>query len=262
MSEVSDSIDAIRNTIMQLHSLMPDSILFGSLLLYIITHNMSYGIFAFFIMELILSHKIIGWLFKEVVGSDNQKTLNCRVGYHHARLKYKRIFSHNSYPSYGIFSITAIGTYLGFATKSFGDTLSQMGTNWEWRSYIAYLFIALVILLLVVARIATCETTSEIGIAFVLAIVTGSVFFLINKAIFGIEAMNFLGLPYLVNKDSDKDAVYICAPSGAAGAAGAAGTAGVGGAGGSSVLNKIAGGIHVNDENESDLEEINNIFHS
>ena len=209
--------EAFTASISQLHSLMPDSILFGSILLYFLTHNLSFGIFALFIMELIGSHKLISWFFRGVSGPSNaQKSMTeqCLIGYKTVRMNIKRMFTHDHYPSYGVFSITAIATYLGLATKEFTATLSQMGSNWEWRGYIAYLFIALTVLLIIVARlISGCDTGSDVIVAVVCAIITGVIFFLLNKSLFGIESMNFLGLPYLLNKDDNGDAIYICAPS-------------------------------------------------
>jgi hypothetical protein len=206
----SSIIGAIVSSIKQLHSQMPDSILFGSIFLYLITHNMAFGVFGVFIIELILSHKLIGWILTQISGPSASPSEACRVGFRHLRMKIDRLNLHNPYPSYGIFSITAIGTYLGLATTEFKSTLSQMGTNWEWRAYIAYIFIALTILLLVIVRSAGCEPLGEIGTAFVFALIIGLLFFTINKALFGIESMNFLGLPFMVNKDDSGDAIYVC----------------------------------------------------
>jgi hypothetical protein len=36
----------------------------------------------------------------------------------------------------------------------------------------------------------------------------------INKKLFGKESMNFLGLPYIVSKESKGDPIYICAKDG------------------------------------------------
>ena len=209
---VSSIIGAITSSIAQLHTQMPDSILFGTIFLYLITHNLAFGVFGVFIMEVILSHKLLGWVLTQISGPPLASATSeaCRVGFRHLRLKIERLNLHNPYPSYGIFSITAMGTYLALATSAFSSTLSQMGTNWEWRAYIAYIFIVLTILLLIIVRSVACESLNEIGIAFVIALIVGLLFFTINRAIFGMESMNFLGLPFLVNKDDSGDALYIC----------------------------------------------------
>jgi hypothetical protein len=46
----------VGSVITELHMLMPDSILFGSLLLFLLTQNQAFGIFGVFIFETVLSH--------------------------------------------------------------------------------------------------------------------------------------------------------------------------------------------------------------
>jgi prolipoprotein diacylglyceryltransferase len=121
------------------------------------------------------------------------------------------MFSHESYPSYGVFSITSIATYLGLATKEFTPTLNAMGPEWTSRSTVAYVFIGLVLAAFIGARLWSCDGLGEILAAFTMAIISGAIFFFINKAVFGEEAMNFLGLPYMVSKESQGSPIYVCA---------------------------------------------------
>lgn len=68
-------------SITEIHMLMPDSILFGSLLMYFLTLNKSFGIFAVFIFETVLSHKLIGWVSSQAVGpSRSSGKIECRSG--------------------------------------------------------------------------------------------------------------------------------------------------------------------------------------
>jgi hypothetical protein len=198
-------------TITEIHMLMPDSILFGSLLMYFLTQNQAFGIFAIFIFETVLSHKMISWVSSQAVGSSRPVNLECRPGYKTPQFKAERMFSHDTYPSYGVYSLTAIATYLGLATKEFANTMDAMGPEWSSRSKVAYTFIALVLIAFIAARAWSCDTMGEIGAAFVLALVSGTIFFYVNKAIFGEEAMNFLGLPYMVSKESQGSPIYVCA---------------------------------------------------
>ena len=50
----------------------------------------------------------------------------------------------------------------------------------------------------------------EIGIALGLAIVIGILLFVLNKSLFGREAMNFLGLPDTVSLIEKQDPIYVC----------------------------------------------------
>jgi amino acid permease len=117
---------------------------------------------------------------------------------------------HDSYPSYGVYSISAIGTYLALATSEFSSTTAAMGPEWASRSKVAYTFIALVIIAFLAARWRSCDSIGEIMAAVSMAFIVGAIFFYVNKSLFGEEAMNFLGLPYLVSKDSQGAPIYIC----------------------------------------------------
>jgi hypothetical protein len=198
------------STIGEINALMPDSILFGSLLLYALTQNIAFGAFAVFIFETVLSHRLISWVSSQTVGPSRSVDLSCRAGFKTPQFATHRIFSHDPYPSYSIFSISAISTYLLLATKEFSNTLDAMGPEWASRSKVAYVFIALVLLACIIVRLIKCDSLSEVLFAFTTAIIIGAIFFYVNKSLFGEEAMNFLGLPYMVSKESQGSPIYVC----------------------------------------------------
>ena len=49
--------------------------------------------------------------------------------------------------------------------------------------------------------------------ASVLGLIVGMFFFKVNLSLFGIESINFLGLPYIVNKNEVGAPIYVCAPT-------------------------------------------------
>lgn len=205
----------ITNTVVQLHSLMPDSLLFGSLLLYFLTHNLSFGVFAVFIFEVVMSHRFIGWMVSQSVAPSPRlrDDVVCRAGFKTPQFDAKRIFLHDPYPSYGVFSISAIATYLGLATNEFAETRKAMGSQWASRGTVAYVFIALLVLAFIIVRVyvSDCgDTMGEVMVAALAAMIVGYVFFTLNKSLFGTEAMNFLGLPYLKEKAEKGSAIYVC----------------------------------------------------
>jgi len=195
--------------------LLPDSILFGSLLLYFLTQNLAYGVFGVFIIETVLSHRFFSWISSQSVGpsrSPLQPGTICRSGYKTPQFRPERMFLHDNYPSYGLYSITSIGTYLWLATKEFATTMDTMGPEWQSRAFVAYSLIGTVILLFALVRWNKgCESLGEMVIAVILAILTGTVFYIVNSRLFGTEAMNFLGLPSLVTKESQGSPIYVCA---------------------------------------------------
>lgn len=193
---------------------MPDSILFGTLLLYVMTQNLSYGIFSLFIFETILSHRLLSWIMTQIFGPPSRSAepnMKCRAGFKTPQLDVQRIFMHNQYPSYAMYSITSIGTYLGLSTYEFSNTFEAMGSEWKGRSKTAYFFIVAVILTFILVRLYSCEESmSELSIAFIFAILLGFAFFKLNIVMFGEEAVNFLGLPYLSEKAKDGTPIYVC----------------------------------------------------
>lgn len=210
---ISEIPQHVLRAVIEIHSLIPDSILFGSLLLYFLTHHLAIGIFAVFLMEVVASHRLISWLFSQAVGTTSSGSLQCRAGFKTPQYHYQRIFAHEAYPSYSIFSVTAIATYLGLSTSAFRETMEEMGKEWSTRTTLAYSFIGLFLGAFLLARVSLCESASELFVAMILAIIVGAIFFFVNKAIFGIEGVNFLGLPYLVRKDETGSPIYVCSPS-------------------------------------------------
>jgi len=205
--------NGIKSTTIQLGSTIPHSVLFGSIIMYMITMSISYGVFAIFILELILSHRFISWFITEIYGPASSKgtNLNCYAGFKTAQEQVSRILSGHEYPSYSFFSITAIATYLGLSTFTYSDTLKKMGTEWDSRPAVAYGFIICVLIAFLLVRLATeCDRVTELIIAFIVAVICGAIFFKANIALFGDEAVNFLGLPYMVSKNSNGDTVYVC----------------------------------------------------
>jgi hypothetical protein len=199
--------------VIEMYSLIPDSILFGSIVLYALTQNLSYGVFSIFIVEVILSHKLLSWVMTQTFGPQPRSTndIRCRAGFKTPELDVRRIFMHDQYPSYAIFSMTSIATYLGLSTLEFSDTFEAMGPEWKGRSMTAYIFIGAVLLTFILARVLGCsEDKSEMAIAFVFALLAGFVFFKLNMMFFDKEAINFLGLPYLSEKVANGTPIYVC----------------------------------------------------
>jgi hypothetical protein len=86
-----------------------------------------------------------------------------------------------------------------------------MGPEWQSRLIVGYVFSALLVFLIVTLRwFSSCDTANEIIIALVIGTVVGSLFYFVNNALFGQEAMNFLGLPYLVDKYKQGSPIYVC----------------------------------------------------
>ena len=204
------------DSLVEIYRLIPDSILFGSILLYFLTQNIAFGIFGIFIFETVLSHRLITSMFAQTVGSRSvtKENISCYSGFRTPQIDVSRILNHDQYPSYGVFSLTSIATYLLLATNEFSDTLQAMGPEWSSRKAVAYGLVTFVLLSFILTRtFVGCDTTGDVMMAIACAVVVGVIFYYINRQIFGIDAMNFLGLPYLVSKESQGSPIYVCGPT-------------------------------------------------
>jgi hypothetical protein len=197
----------------ELQRLLPDSLLFGTLTMFILTGNSTWGVLLTFLVELILSHGVLGAAFQAFQGPQKlQGSLACRTGFRHPRFDFTRFFIRDRYPSAGVFSISAIAAYFAMTIHYFSDTLKAMGSDWAARTTVAYLFTALFVVALIGLRLLyACESGTEIAIAIGAGILAAILFFSVNFALFGPEGINILGLPLLVDKSREGSTIYICA---------------------------------------------------
>ena len=197
----------------EIHRMMPDSLLFGSFLLYILTQHVPFGVFALFVLELILSHKLVGWVMAQSVGSTpvQEPSAACRMGYKIGRMDFRRLFSHASYPSFAMFSTMGVVAYLSRSMLTFSETLDAMGPVWASRKTVAMIFAICLVLAVVGGRIYSgCESPGEIVLGGALGVGAGILLYSLHLSLFGEQGMNFLGLPYLVTKESQGTPIYVC----------------------------------------------------
>lgn len=213
-------ITPIIQVITELQRLFPDSVLFGSLFLYILTQNNVYGIFSLFMFETTIIHKIIATIFERVNGTMPSSAAAsgpasaCHPGFRGARKEVERMLRQNSYPSLSIFSLMSAAVYLFSSSVTFNDTLESMGQEWHMRFLFSLsFFIIIPIVMIIIRKLAGCESFGEILIAGCLGAFVGLILFFIHKALFGLEGINFLGLPYMVDKSDKGSDIYVCAPT-------------------------------------------------
>jgi hypothetical protein len=204
--------------------LMPDSLLFGTLVLYFLTQNLSYGILCVFIFETVIGHRIISWLFSQSIGDsrptsiqDAKEKIKCRSGFLTPESNTSRIFQHGTYPSYGLFSISSLSSYFLLGMNDYAPTFDSMdtaGSNkyaWSTRVRVSAYSIGILLFVLICSRLyKECDTLGGVLVAVVLGLLFGWFGYIINSKIFGLESMNFLGLPYMKSRKEDGNPIYVC----------------------------------------------------
>lgn len=202
-------------TVVEIHSLLPDSILFGSIMLYFLTQHSPYGVFAIFMLESTLIHRLISWVAKNETGpsrikDDPLKEVSCRAGFKTASYTPSRTFQNDPYPSYGVFSLASIIGYLGSIMVKYQPTLAEMNDSWTSRPLFAFICMTLVLIAFVLVRLYYCDSIGEVIVAAALGLGIGIAIYFQNKELFGMESLNFLGLPYMTSKDSAGKTIYVC----------------------------------------------------
>lgn len=203
---------SIAPVIFEIQRLLPDSVLFGALTMYLLTGNSTWGVLSTFLVELILSHGLLAAGFQAYQGPQKLLgPLGCRPGFRHPRYDFTRFFIRDRYPSVSTFSIGAIATYFALTINYFSETLKAMGPEWSARVTVAYIFIALFLAAICVTRLLYgCESQSELIIALFCGVILAGFFFTVNFYLFGAEGINILGLPLLVDKTREGNPIYIC----------------------------------------------------
>ncbi len=195
--------------------IFPDSIQFGSLLLYLLTQNYTFGILTLFTFEVGLLHKLVSFVIKGANGPQAVSTEpRCRPGFRGARVEFERTYMNNTYPSVQMFFLGALAVYLTMANYLYKETLDTMGPIWSGRLVFGTVFLVLMALFMIVYQVFRgCDTLMGVFVALLFGSIGGAMFYFINYQVFGAEAMNFLGLPYIVNKADQGAPIYVCAPS-------------------------------------------------
>jgi hypothetical protein len=210
--------------------LFPDAILFGSLILYIITQNVSFGVLSVFFLETSLLHQLIAFVCEKTFGASqlmnqakkaegvdkNKKGeifRKCSPGFRSPRLEFERIFMADKYPSISVFFWGAFVAYMSGSNYSFSEILAKMGQEWWPRLPFAVFGIIILTLLFLLGRFYGCgDSPTEIMLALFTGLICGILLYIVNLNVFGLEAMNFNGLPILVNKTDQGSSIYVCAP--------------------------------------------------
>ena len=198
----------------ELTHLFPDSILFGSFLLYVITQNLSYGVFSLFLFETSVLHRVAGFVVQQTMGDTSTSGTSCgTAGFGAPRLAMDRVRAIR--PQQGLspfaFFIGAILTYLCASIGQFKESLDVMGPDWSGRFYFVVIMAPVITLtMLIMFWLSKCFTLQGGLLAVGAGCLAGGALYILNNALFGAEGMNFLGLPYLVNKADAGDPIYIC----------------------------------------------------
>lgn len=200
----------------EISRMFPDSMMFGSILMYIITNNISFGVFVIFLLEVLLGSKIIHKVYEGIYGKipiPTKNDLECLSGYRTQRIAVERVLTYPTYPSLPILAFSAVTAYIISSMLAFKETMNTMSKEWSVRNTVSLNLSVIVLVVFILYRYLGCAVSkAEVFIGLLFGLVIGVVGYFINKSLFGVEAVNLLGLPLLVNREAQGRSVYACAP--------------------------------------------------
>ena len=200
----------------ELCRLFPDSVTFGSFLLFFLTQNQSYGVFSLFLFETSLVHRLISFIAQQTYGdtgaTKNPSGASCASGFRNpsTSVDRMRVANNQTIPPFPFF-VGAVLSYLSNAISGMKQTLDVMGPEWSGRFYFIVIMLPIItLLLLVLYYMYGCFTLTSLGTSLIIGCLIGALLYFANLLLFGPEGMNFLGLPYLVDKAGTGEPIYIC----------------------------------------------------
>lgn len=207
----------------KLMAYMPDSLIFGTLLISFMTMSYPLLILLLFQFETLLAQKLSSSLFRTLFPTLTVPNTNpqCVEGYYRdpsqARASILALFgtTGGSFPSRPLFLLTAVLSYLMTSLMNFQSSLENLNEDYVARMSIASIGSVLLVLTVFVLYWRNgCETFLHGMTTILFAVGFGVLGVFLHKAVFGEESINLLGLPLIVNKLDKGVPLAICAPTG------------------------------------------------
>ena len=202
----------------EINRLFPNSLLFGGLILYFVTQNVAYRMFAILVGEVAVAHSAIEWVLDRIQprspATGAAAGTRCVSGYRAARMEIDRInVQPDRFPTFSAMTLGSLLSYTITALVGFKDTLDAMGPEWGARFYVAAIMGCLFVVYFIGLRVYTgCETFGEVTAGLAIGALIGLPLYWLNKSILSDEANNILSLPYMVDKNKTGEPIYVCAP--------------------------------------------------
>jgi hypothetical protein len=202
-------------------SYLPDSVILGTGIFGILTLSFPIMFLFLFEMETLFIQGLIGRFSQSTLTplAAQQTTDQCKTGYFappsRDRVTLLKLFGEGgSFPSRPLFLLSSVFGYLISSLIAFQDVIRNLDNDFQMRLTLAGVG-TLITLGLVLVYYMRGGCVSFIGgmSTIVLGVMLGLVLMNLHQKFFGLEAVNFLGLPTIVSKTEKGSPLYVCAPN-------------------------------------------------
>lgn len=193
---------------------LPDSLFVGSALFSLFTQSQAYGFLTLAMVEFIAIYNLFA-KFTGFISTDTQQA-KCLSGYPSLfQLSILSCFtSMSTFPSGPVFFVAAVYAYILTSVLSFSNEYNYLGEqNADWKSRIpmSVLFGTIFLFGFIAWRfINSCENIVPMIGSLVLGGVIGTIIQRVHAGGFGRDAVNFLGVPLLLDRAADGKPLYVC----------------------------------------------------
>ena len=199
--------------------LLPDSMVFGTIVLAFLSMTQSYGFLLLAMVEVMIGQRVattfMGSISPIGAGPDSLHEI-CQPGFQYANLMrismVETIGKPSAFPSPTILFVTSVVSYLISAIREFGREVKVLGGDLPTRTYIGCGLGALLIISVFAFRYTYgCESMGSLLISLLLGCITGFLLVQQNKLLFGRGAINVLNLPMILTPQERGVPMYVCA---------------------------------------------------
>lgn len=199
----------------------PDSIVLGSFILSLLTQSYCYMVLLLTFVEIIGIHAVIAKIASFLTGGGGAPlpdSCGFMVPSYTQISILKNLMTSDSFPSASIFFISAVIAYfIGSTIDEVNEINDLAKTNaiLKARFPISVVLSILFLAAFSVYRIVKgCDNLLSGMGSIILGIIVGGCLLMLNIQIFGRDAVNFTGLPLLVDRISTGQPLYVCTNQG------------------------------------------------
>ena len=201
--------------------LLPDGVVFGTMLLTLLSMCKSYGMLLLAMVELMLIQRV----FASAVGGispmgagQNVNASICQPGFtfpNTMRISLLETIGKPSlFPSPTVYFVAGIITYMIGSIQEFKREITVLGGDLGVRTTVAIVLSSLFMFVVFAFRHSYgCESFGTLLISILLGAITGGIIMYQNKLLFGRDSINLMNLPMIVSAAEMGKPMFVCAPS-------------------------------------------------
>lgn len=199
--------------------ILPDGLVLGIGFFSILTLSFPHGLFFASLVEAMLvfyglravNERLA--LFNFLPGKKSLSN-RCRTGFSNITMDGLTMFGEglrSAFPSAAIFMLSTAASYMIGSMMALKKELEVLGKQYSSRTYIAAVFLPILLLLAIVYRVVNdCDAFGTLVASLAVGGLLGFALIEQNRRLFGEPALNLVGVPLLRQRTATGEKLYVC----------------------------------------------------